>query len=198
MHPFVWDAATGMTDLFGASSGLTNPFFTITINEHGVVAGSAVDPNFNFYPFVWRKVGNKWKQTALGVNSVPTSINASAQVVGYGSTSFLWEDDGPALDLSTVVPSSITLIEVNQINDRGEIVAQGTDANGNHTAFLLIPCDENHPSVEGCDYSMAKVSGIASGTNPAFNKAARSALVQSLARRMNRSHVHGLGASRPE
>jgi uncharacterized membrane protein len=154
MHPFVWDAANGMTDLFGASSELNNPFFTITINEHGVVAGSAVDPSFNFYPFVWRKVGGKWKQTDLGVNSVPTSINASGQVVGYGSISFLWEDGGPALDLSTVVPSSITVGEVNQINDRGEIVAQGTDANGNHSAFLLIPCDESHPGVEGCDYSM--------------------------------------------
>jgi hypothetical protein len=161
MHPFVWDAATGMTDLLGASSGLTNPFFALTINEHGVVAGSAIDQAFNFYPFVWRQIGKKWKQTDLGVNSVPTSINASAQVVGYGSISFLWEDGGPAIDLSTLVPPNITLGEVNQINNRGEIAAQGTDPNGNHSAFLLIPCDENHPGVEGCDYSMVDATATA-------------------------------------
>ena len=51
MHPFVWDAPTGMTDLLGASSELTNPFFSLTINEHGVVAGSAIDAGFTtFYP----------------------------------------------------------------------------------------------------------------------------------------------------
>lgn len=156
MHPFVWDAATGMTDLLGASSELTNPYFSLTINEHGVVAGSAIDAGFTaFYPFLWRRVGGKWKQTDLGVNSVPTSINASEQVVGYGNVSFLWEDGGPAVDLNTLMPpnSGLQIYETDQINDRGEIAAQSMDANGNNHAVLLIPCDEHHPDVEGCDYS---------------------------------------------
>jgi uncharacterized membrane protein len=169
MHPFVWDAATGMTDLLGASSALTNPFFGLTINEHGVVAGSAIDAGFTaFYPFLWQKVGGKWKQTNLEVNSVTTSINASGQVVGYGNVSFLWEDGGPAADLSTLVPpnSAVSRAEVNEINDRGEIAAQGWDASGNHHAVLLIPCDENHPSVEGCDYSVIDAETAAALVGP--------------------------------
>jgi hypothetical protein len=45
----------------------------------------------------------------------------------------------------------LTLTAGISINDRGEITAQGLLANGDQHAVLLIPCDENHPGVEGCD-----------------------------------------------
>jgi hypothetical protein len=50
----------------------------------------------------------------------------------------------------------VTLIEAIFINDRGEIAALGKLANGDEHAIVLFPCDENHPDIEGCDYSLQK------------------------------------------
>jgi hypothetical protein len=71
--------------------------------------------------------------------------------------SFLWED-GSIFDLNTLIPSGspLYLQFTDNINDRGEITGNGSDASGNNHAFLLIPCDENHPGVEGCNYSLVE------------------------------------------
>ena len=62
------------------------------------------------------------------------------------------------VDLNTLVPpnASLYVIDALNINDRGEIGGYGVDADGNEHALLLIPCDENHPGVEGCDYGLAE------------------------------------------
>ena len=67
------------------------------------------------------------------------------------------------IDLNVFVPpaSHLTLNEVETINERGEIFGGGTLASGESRAFLLIPCDENHPAIEGCDYSLMEVSTVA-------------------------------------
>jgi hypothetical protein len=44
------------------------------------------------------------------------------------------------------------------INALGEIVATGLDPKGNGHALCLFPCDENHPHVKGCDYSLVDPS----------------------------------------
>jgi hypothetical protein len=60
------------------------------------------------------------------------------------------------VDLNSLIPASapLYLYWAPFIDDQGEIGAFGALANGDSHAVLLIPCDENHPGVEGCDYSM--------------------------------------------
>ena len=66
------------------------------------------------------------------------------------------------MDLNTLIPpgSGLQLTEADEINDLGEISAEGPDANGNNHVVVLIPCDENHSDVEGCDYRMVDASTI--------------------------------------
>jgi uncharacterized membrane protein len=108
-------------------------------------------------------------ETLPGYCSSAEFINASDQIVGNfgvcgGSTSAasLWEK-GSVADLNTLIPpnSSLYLGVALEINDDGEIAADGTDTNGNNHAVLLIPCAENHSGVEGCDYSMVDATAVA-------------------------------------
>ena|ERR1700676_2049013 len=68
---------------------------------------------------------------------------------------FLWENRS-MVDLNTLISpnSSFYLYWAPFIDDRGEIGGYGSLANGDTHAVLLIPCDENHPRVLGCDYSL--------------------------------------------
>jgi probable HAF family extracellular repeat protein len=161
MHSFVWDAATGITDLMGASNGSLG--LAYAINDGGQIVGVVCDA-VTCYAALWQKSGGKWRETDLGIFAVgdcpnATSVNASAQVVGddyCANLPFLSEDGANIVDLNTLVPSNsgLQLNEVGQINDRGEITVNGSDANGNNHSVVLIPCDENHPGVVGCDYSL--------------------------------------------
>jgi probable HAF family extracellular repeat protein len=171
-HPFVWDAGTGITKL-PTNAGLYGD--ARWINDHGEALGWGDAPGADapLNAMLWRKSSGKWQKTDLGrlhgTNfGIAVSINASGQVLGYSGTNsstlaFLWEDGGPMVDLNTLVSfnSGIQLFEAGQINDRGEIAVDGVDANGHLHAVLLIPCDENHSGVEGCDYSLVDTSATA-------------------------------------
>lgn len=193
VHPFVWNAATGAADLLDPSDNSYG--FAEGENAHGDVAGGTCD-SVTCYAVLWRKSGGHWQKTNLSTvtdNAFSGSINSSEQVVGNfavtnGQAAFLWEDGGPLVDLDTLIPSGsgLQMYEAHQINDLGEIAIGALDANGNHHAVLLIPCDENHPGVAGCDYSLVDASVIVALTTPAAHNTLSRKLSHSLMRWMNR------------
>jgi probable HAF family extracellular repeat protein len=161
-HPFLWDRGV-LTDLgtFGGDNGVPN-----AINDAGEIVGFAGNQgNQASIAFLW-KHGVMINLGTLDVDqdSAAHSINAKGQVVGESSPdllfsfssvrAFLWENGGPIVDLNTLIPpgSGMQLKIAASINDRGEIDGDGVLPNGDTHAFLLIPCDEDHPDVEGCDY----------------------------------------------
>jgi probable HAF family extracellular repeat protein len=164
-HPFLWTKEEGMQDLgtLGGSSGSAS-----MINDLGVVVGGTyLSGDSQLDAFLWD--GKMHDLGALDGCSYAFAVNKQRQVVGnWGGAqceegAFLWENGGPMVDLSTLLtaPSDLVLGVVNN-NDLGEIAGIGVDARGNGHAIVLVPCDGNHPNVEGCDYSMvdAAAAGV--------------------------------------
>jgi hypothetical protein len=60
-------------------------------------------------------------------------------------------EHGSIINLNRFVPpgSGITLTDPSSINDRGEIVVDGT-LNGNLHAFMLVPCEEDAGNNTDC------------------------------------------------
>ncbi len=95
-------------------------------------------------------------------------VNASGQIVGQSFPSqgrnhaFLWENNGPMVNLQDLVlsGSNVTATEATFINDRGEITGNGFLPSGDRHAILLVPCDDGHRGIEGCDYSLVDTSTV--------------------------------------
>ena len=162
-HPFLWEHGSLMDlgTLGGSSGG------ALAVNDLGEIVGVASNQNDQaFLAFVWKK----GVMTSLGALkgddcSIAKAINSRGQIVG---TSFscavgvpsenaaLWEN-GSAISLNRFVPPGSDLHLTGDdmyINDRGDIAGTALLPGGEIRAFLLIPCDEEHPNIEGCDYSM--------------------------------------------
>jgi len=168
-HPFLWDGKR-LIDLgtFGGPNGEAD-----WVNEAGDVVGIAQKPVFctngnGGDAFLWKNGVLHDLGTSGGFqNSEADFINSKGQVVGYSfscdfsvaTDAFLWEH-GSMVDLNTLIPSSsrFYLWAAEFISDRGEIAALGLVPSGDSHVVLLIPCDENHAGVEGCDYSMVDAS----------------------------------------
>lgn len=200
---FLWQSGT-LSDLGGSLGG--NNTGAIALNEKGAAVGFAyLSDEVTFHATLWRGIG---KITDLGtVGSDPCSfaqgVNDEAQVVGDSTPStsncqnfdtsrgFLWEH-GSIADLNTLIPSNSPLyvIYAYTINNRGEIAVNGIDANNIEQAALLVPCDENHPGVEGCDYSMLDAAAAAQSAVRRYVPSSTQRPPQS--RRTNRYHIPGL------
>jgi probable HAF family extracellular repeat protein len=143
----------------------------IWLNDSGVIVGQAdVVGSQAYHAFRWRKgvmkdlgtIGTDPCSRALMMNSNGQIVGATLAVCNVETTHpFLWENGGPMVDLNALITASsgAVLYEADNINERGEIVASGLSAGCDDRfacghIFLLVPCDENHPGAEGCDYSL--------------------------------------------
>lgn len=167
-HGFLWENGklTDLPALGGCCSGAR------WINEAGAIVGYAYDANQLNLAVLWKdgKISNVIGTVDGDACGVAQSINSASQVVGLSDAAcdgtvlhpFLWEKSGPPVDLNTLIPpgSGLQLTQAVSINDRGEITGQATTSTGDNHAFLLIPCDENHLGVEGCDYSLMDASEL--------------------------------------
>lgn len=179
-HPFLWDRGK-LIDLNTSSLG-GNPLIAYGINDAGEVVGIGTFPNALSDAYLWRE----GVATDLGhlsdCGSFANAINSHSQVVGgtfscldsSHARAFLWEK-GSMIDLNSVTPknSPLQLVVAYGINDREEIVGEGVppgvppaNFGSQGHAFLLIPCDENHTGVEGCDYSLVDGTTLVSGLTP--------------------------------
>jgi probable HAF family extracellular repeat protein len=173
-HAFLWNGET-ILDLNALGGGLGGNYsLAAGLNDASQVIGWATLPGDQVnHATLW----SNGVTTDLGTVhadpcSVAESINSIGQVVGasqsaaggcdYYTTAFLWENGGPSVDLNELIPphSSLFLVGAQWINDDGEITGRGApagcgDADICGHAFVLIPCDEKHPGIDGCDYSMA-------------------------------------------
>jgi probable HAF family extracellular repeat protein len=166
-HAFLWQHGL-FRELHNTLGG--NNAAALAINNSGDVIGwASLATDQVIRASLWKNNGMVDLGTLEGDPcSLGFSVNATGQVVGIsgfqqdlagcnsGQTirAFLWED-GSMVDLNALIPpdSSLYLQSPETINDLGEIAGVGLDSNGNQHAFLAIPCDRNHPNIEGCDYS---------------------------------------------
>jgi probable HAF family extracellular repeat protein len=180
-HAFLWTKAKGMQDLGTLGGSYSDASM---INEFGVVAGGSTLGDSQFDAFLWD--GKMHDLGALDGCSFALAINNADQVVGnWGGPqckegAFLWENGGPMVDLNTLVSSAsgLSVAAAFLINNLGEIVGSSADVTGNLYAMLLIPCDENHPGIEGCDYSLVDSATAAEVHRAEITKAPAAAVSQ--------------------
>ena len=166
-HPFLWDRGV-LTDLgtFGGSFG-----YAESVNDAGHAVGTAFFPGDQiFHAALWRNgvmtdlgtVDGDPKSGAFHINSKDQVVGNSANLSGEWVHAFLWEDDGPMIDLNRLVRSGskVQLVSADDINDHGEITALGKLPNGDTRAFLLIPCDADHSGERECEEEAAPTAAL--------------------------------------
>jgi probable HAF family extracellular repeat protein len=201
---FLWENGR-LRDLGGSLGG--NKTEAIAINEDGAAVGFAyLAGETTFHAALWRHVGQLTDLGTVGKDpcAFAQGVNDQDQVVGDSTPSdcahfntsraFLWEK-GSMVDLNTLIPpnSPLYLLYAYTINERGEIAVNGIDGSGIEQAALLIPCDENHLEVEGCDYSM--MDAVAEPIQPSVRATSRLLISPPRWQRNNRFSFLRLGSN---
>lgn len=157
VHPFLWSEGK-LIDL-GTLGGQNGVAFSI--NDHGEIAGESNLLDGTFHAFIWKSGlmidlgtlhGDPCSQ-AFSINSKGQTVGITGPCIPSGAHGFLSHDGGPMVDLqSLVLPGAdVRVIGAEFIGENGEIAGFGADAGGHEHGILLIPCDENHQDIEGCD-----------------------------------------------
>jgi probable HAF family extracellular repeat protein len=180
-HPFLW--SRGKLNDLGTLGGYTGVAFML--NDAGEAVGYAdLVPNpvgcsglaCIHHASLWKDgvatdlgtLGNGTCSRALAINQDGQIVGATAPCGGEFTHAFLWENGGPVVDVDSLVLnlSGLTVREADFINDRGEIAGRAVLPNSDVHAVLLIPCDEGHLGVEGCDYDLVDTAAVLSSTAP--------------------------------
>jgi probable HAF family extracellular repeat protein len=175
-HAFIWQNGS-MQDLGGSLGGDYTGAFGVT--DTGEAFGYAYLPgDATYHAAIWRNIGDMTDLGVLGNDtcSIASSVNGRIQVVGTSAPrcnfdngrAFLWED-GSIVNLLTLVldHAGLRLQSASNITYLGEIVGTALDTSHNQHAVLLIPCDANHPNIEGCNYSPVNATAEAEAADPA-------------------------------
>jgi probable HAF family extracellular repeat protein len=227
-HPFLWTKGRGMLDLgtLGGNTGVAN-----WINDDGDVAGKADLPGAtpqNHDAVLWGEDGAIIDLGTLPGDACANAyyVNGRGQVVGTsesrdlcllptGEHAFLWENDGPMVDLNSLIPpgSSLQLTFAVAINDRGEIAGFGVppgcapkDVGICGHAYLLIPCDENHGDGGNCQDAgttrVAQTNPVSVTQKPTTMTQRNPSLSEKMAalrdRLLGRYPYRGFGAYQPQ
>jgi len=138
------------------------------INDNGQVAGQAQMNNGNLGAFLYTNGAVTDLGTLGGNNTTALGINNSGQVVGSSNNRAFVYSNGAMSDLNSHLdPASSTgwtLQVANAINNKGQIVGQGT-LNGKTEAFLLTPMGQTiEPTLTGAIVFNSDSSGSEIGS----------------------------------
>jgi probable HAF family extracellular repeat protein len=201
-HPFLWDQGK-LVDLYTSTVG-GNPITANAINDAGEILGAAAFPAEPHDAYLWRDglatdlghLNGDCSSEGWAMNSARQIVGISSSCDGTNARAALWEN-GSLVDLNTLIPpgSDLQLLIGYAINDRGEIGGLGLPSGCSPQidelcgrAFVLIPCDDDHRDVEGCDYDMVAGSDMpatqmATTAKPVLSPDSIRQLMQSASRR---------------